>query len=263
MPHEIILNRLTVGYEGVPVVSDVDMIIKKGEIITLIGPNGSGKSTILKTIACQLAAVNGDVSYNGIKLDASTRERAEIVAAAMTEKHIDQGITCREVVEMGRYPHTGFLGRLSPADDRLVDETMRQMKIEDLGDRLFARISDGQRQRVILARAFVQETPVIILDEPTSYLDIRYRLEFLEALKKIAADGQKTVILSLHELDAAAEISDRIICLEGDGKVKIGTPEEILLGGRLGSIYGVDSEASERYLERLQNYLEDIIRNRE
>ena len=171
---------LTVGYHGKPLIEDVSLHVQRGKIVTLIGPNGSGKSTILKTIIGQLSKVSGTVFLDGKAMEARSRnEIARRMAILMTARMEPELMTCRDVVSSGRYPYTGKLGILTSEDRAIVERSLAQVGGLDFADRLFANISDGQRQRILLARALCQEPEIIVLDEPTSFLDIRYKLELL------------------------------------------------------------------------------------
>ncbi len=231
---------LTVGYGGVPLIRDIEIGIRPGEIVTLIGPNGSGKSTILKTITRQLKALGGRVSIGGEELAAmSARNLATKLAVVLTDRTRPELLTCRDIVSTGRYPYTGRLGILSAGDEAKVDVAMAAVRVSDIADRSYDAISDGQRQRVLLARAICQEPEMIVLDEPTSFLDIRHKLELLTLLKGMARDGGITVVLSLHEIDLAQKISDRILCVKGEHILTSGTPEEVFAGDAIAALYGL------------------------
>ena len=148
----------------------------------------------------------------------------------LTERMKPELMTCHDVVATGRYPYTGRLGVLSGEDENKVDEALMAVHAQELGIRNFLEISDGQRQRILLARAICQEPEVMILDEPTSYLDIRHKLELLEILRKMAKEKEITVIMSLHEIDLAQKISDKVVCVKGDRIAGFGNPEEIFNG---------------------------------
>ena len=149
-------------------------------------------------------------------------------------------MTCEDVVATGRYPYTGKFGILSKADYRVVDEAMRLVHVEELKGQNFAKISDGQRQRILLARALCQQPQLIVLDEPTSFLDIRYKLELLSVLKRMVRENDLAVLLSLHELDLARRISDTVICVAGDHIDRIGTPEEIFTSDYIAQLYHLE-----------------------
>lgn len=210
------MKDLAVGYQGNALISGINLKIKKGEIVTLIGPNGAGKSTILKSITRQLKLIGGEVYIDSEEIrKLSYKEMAVKAAVMLTERMKPELMTCHDIVATGRYPYTGRLGILSREDERKVDEALEAVHTQELGIRNFQEISDGQRQRVLLARAICQEPEVMILDEPTSYLDIRHKLELLAILRKMAKENGITVIMSLHEIDLAQKISDQVICVKG------------------------------------------------
>jgi iron complex transport system ATP-binding protein len=232
---------LSVGYDGKPVVAGLDFALRAGEVLTLLGPNGAGKSTVLKSIAGQLAPVAGTVYLGERPLSAfSGQERARTLSVLLTDRTRPELMTCEEVVSAGRYPYTGRLGILSGEDRRKVEEAMELVHVLDLRHRDFNRISDGQRQRVLLARAICQEPQVLLLDEPTSFLDIRHKLELLSLLKELVGQRGWTVVLSLHELDLAQRVSDHLLCLRDGVAHRYGTPEEIFSGGYISQLYGVE-----------------------
>ena len=221
------LDQLTVGYNGKPLIDQIQVGIHKGEIVTLIGPNGSGKSTILKSITRQLKILGGKVLYDENDLHKlSYKELSTRMAVVLTERMRPELMTCHDIVATGRYPYTGRLGILSREDEDKVDEAMRIVHAEELGSRDFNAISDGQRQRVLLARAICQEPEIIVLDEPTSFLDIRHKLELLSILRSMAKEKGITVIMSLHEIDLAQKNADQILFEKGDNVCYYGTPEQ-------------------------------------
>ena len=236
------LDHLTVGYDKKPLIKDICIGIEKGEIVTLIGPNGSGKSTILKSITRQLKLVGGNVEFDGKNLhELSFRELSTKMAVVLTERMKPELMTCHDIVATGRYPYTGRLGMLTREDEEKVEKAMRAVHAEELGGRDFNAISDGQRQRVLLARAICQEPEVIILDEPTSFLDIRHKLELLAILRRMAKEKGITVIMSLHEIDLAQKISDKIICVKGDAISHFGAPETIFREDIIRELYEIDN----------------------
>lgn len=233
---------LSVGYQGKVLIRDINLDIKKGEIVTLIGPNGAGKSTILKSITRQLKLIGGEVYLDSDEIrKLSYKSMARKVAVMLTERMKPELMTCHDVVATGRYPYTGRLGVLSREDENKVDEALMAVHAQELGIRNFLEISDGQRQRILLARAICQEPEVMILDEPTSYLDIRHKLELLEILRKMAKEKEITVIMSLHEIDLAQKISDKIICVKGDAISHFGAPETIFREDIIRELYEIDN----------------------
>ena len=234
-------QQLTVGYDGVPLIRDIQIDIEKGEIVTLIGPNGSGKSTILKSITRQLKTLAGTVVIGGTELKRiSYKELSTKMAVVLTERMKPELMTCRDIVATGRYPYTGRLGLLSEEDERMVEEAMRAVHALDLSNRDFNAISDGQRQRVLLARAICQDPEIIILDEPTSFLDIRHKLQLLSILRTMAKQRGITVVMSLHEIDLAQKISDKVVCVKGDHISRFGAPETVFDAPTIKALYELD-----------------------
>lgn len=233
-------SQLTVGYDGKPLIRDITIGIARGEIVTLIGPNGAGKSTILKSITRQLKAIGGTVALDGQNLSGlSHKELATQMAVVLTQRMKPELMTCRDIVATGRYPYTGRLGLLTKQDEEKVSEAMETVHALELSHRDFNAVSDGQRQRILLARAICQEPEIIILDEPTSYLDIRHKLELLSILRSMAKEKGITVIMSLHEIDLAQKISDKIICVKGDTIGSYGTPEEVFDEEKIRQLYNI------------------------
>lgn len=232
--NEIILRAkdLAVGYDGVTLIPDISFSVKQGEILTLIGPNGAGKSTLLKTLIKQLDLLAGTV-YLG-EQDMQTMKAHDIaqkMSLLMTTRIGSELMTVQDIVETGRFPYTGRLGILSDHDHEVVANSMDLVHVTEIKDRDFNKISDGQRQRVMLARAICQEPELLVMDEPTSFLDIHHKMELLSILKRLVREQNIGVILSLHELDLAQKVSDHLLCIK-DGKVdRYGTPEEVFSMG--------------------------------
>ena len=240
---EIYFNTsdLAVGYNGKALIHDINFSIEKGEIVTLIGPNGSGKSTILKSITRQLKIISGKVWVASEELEKiHQRELAKKMAVVLTERMKPELMTCRDVVSTGRYPYTGRLGLLSEEDEAIVTAAMERVHALELSDRDFNAISDGQRQRVLLARAICQQPEIIVLDEPTSFLDIRHKLELLSILRSMTKEKGITVIMSLHEIDLAQKISDRIVCVKGEIIARFGRPSEVFSEEVITELYGLE-----------------------
>lgn len=230
---------LSVGYNGEAIIREIALTLRSGEIMTLIGPNGAGKSTILKSLIRQLALVRGAVYLDGRDMAKLTeREVSRSLSVLMTSHIHPELMTCWDVAATGRYPYTGRLGILTREDREKVEQSLALVHASDLADRDFSRISDGQRQRVLLARALCQEPEVLALDEPTSFLDIRHKLELLAILKDMVRTRRLAVIMSLHELDLAQKISDWVVCVQGDRIQRQGPPEEIFTSDYIMELYG-------------------------
>ncbi len=241
MEYFVSTEHMSVGYNGVPLIENIQIGVRRGEILTLIGPNGSGKSTILKSIIGQLRLLCGTVVIDGRSLSQmNERELAKKLAIVMTDRIRAELMTCRDVVATGRYPYTGRLGILSNEDKQKVDEAIRMVHAEDFAESSFNQISDGQRQRLLLARAICQEPEVVVLDEPTSFLDIRHKLELLEVLKTMVCEKHVAVVMSLHELDLAQKISDTVVCVAKHRVDRYGAPEEIFQDAYIRKLYGIE-----------------------
>ena len=231
-------NDLAVGYDGNILIHDINVNLEKGKILTLIGPNGAGKSTILKSITRQLETIRGTVYINAQELTTwAPKEMAKQVAVVLTDRIRPELMTCAEVVAMGRYPYTNLFGKLTQKDTEAVQEALERVHALDLAEQDFATLSDGQRQRIMLARAICQEPEIIVLDEPTAYLDIRHKIELLDILREMAQKKNITVIMSLHEIDLAMKISDYLLCVKGDTIEAFGPPDAILENHTIEHLY--------------------------
>ena len=209
------MNNLAVGYNGKALIHDICIGIEKGEIVTLIGPNGAGKSTILKSITRQLKIISGNVTIaeeNLTKL--SFRDLSTKMAVVLTERMKPELMTCHDIVATGRYPYTGKLGILSREDEQKVDEAMETVHAQELGDRDFNAISEGQRQRVLLARAICQEPEIIILDEPTSMLDVITQAQIMKMLREYQEQHGTSYLLISHSRPLCEQFCSRIYRVE-------------------------------------------------
>ncbi len=248
-------EELSVGYRGKVLLGNINIGIEKGKILTLVGPNGTGKSTILKTIIRQLEKIGGTV-YVG-KQDMKTwniREMAKQVSVVLTEKIHPELMTCEEVVAMGRYPYTNALGKMTPEDKKVVEKALRTVHGEELAERDFSSLSDGQKQRIMLARAICQEPEMLVLDEPTAYLDIRFKMDLLNVLRDMADREGLTVVMSLHEVELAKRVSDKVLCIGEEGIDRYGTPKEVFTPGYIAQLFHVDMSTplAQSYIAELE-----------
>ena len=229
---------LAVGYNGKILIHDINVEIERGKILTLIGPNGAGKSTILKSVTKQISRIHGAVYIGRQEINNwSLKDMAKKVAVVLTQRINPELMSCAEVVAMGRYPYTNLVGRLTEQDKKIVEDALKRVNAIDLADQEFSTLSDGQKQRILLARALCQEPEIIVLDEPTAYLDVRHKIELLGILREMARNKKITIIMSLHEIDLATKISDYIMCVKGDTIERFGTPEEIFESDTIEELY--------------------------
>ena len=215
----ISLSQLSVGYSSShPVISDINLELKSGQLACLIGENGIGKSTLLKTLTGFLPKLNGSLLLDNRDIESfSQREIARQVSIVLTQKPDVQNLTIEEIIGLGRSPYTGFFGRLRAEDRKVVDDAIATMGIEKLRGRMIQTLSDGERQKVMIAKALAQETPVILLDEPTAFLDFPSKAETFQSLQRMAHERDKIILLSTHDLELAVRFSDSLL------EVKAGT----------------------------------------
>ncbi len=236
------LQQAAVGYGRRIVLEDLDFALRRGEIFVLLGPNGAGKSTLLKTMSRALPPVRGRVLLDGRDMRSfSNEELAARSAVMLTDRPRPELMTVRDVVSMGRYPYTGRFGRLRPEDEPPVRAAMEDMELLKLGERDFRELSDGQKQRTLLARALAQEPELLVLDEPTGYLDIHYKLRLLKVLKRKAAAGM-TVLASLHEIELARLLADRLLTVKDGHAEHLGTASEIFRPEIIAPLYDIREE---------------------
>ncbi|WP_329123513.1 ABC transporter ATP-binding protein [Streptomyces sp. NBC_01353] len=242
--HELSATGVTVAYEGVDVVHDASMTLRPGEVTVLVGPNGSGKSTLLRTIArlqrprTATLVIDGDT--DGLAL--SPREFSRRVALLTQGRPTPSGLTVRDVVEFGRYPYRGRWGKADPGGRAAVDRALAMTGVEELAERGAEHLSGGQLQRVWLAGCLAQQTGVLLLDEPTTYLDLRYQVELLDLMRDLADDNGIAVGAVLHDLDQASAVADRIVLLDKGRVVADGDPADVLTPERLTDTYGIRIE---------------------
>ena len=203
-----------------------------GELTSLLGLNGAGKSTLLRTICGFQPALGGEVRINGRLLyDYSHSELSRIIGVVLTEKTNAGGITASELVTLGRHPYTGFFGRLKTEDKEIVEESLEAVGMMNKANQYVSELSDGERQKIMIAKVLAQQCPVIILDEPTAYLDVTSRIETMSLLHHLAVEQEKAILLSTHDLDLAIQMSDCLWLQEKTRPMMCGTPEDLILNG--------------------------------
>lgn len=216
---QITLSHLSVGYKvGHAVVSDINLTLQSGKLACLIGENGVGKSTLLKTLTGFLPKLEGSLLLDGKDIsEFSQRALARQISIVLTQKPDVQNLTVEEIVGLGRSPYTGFFGKLYANDQQIVDESITAVGIEKLKNRMIQTLSDGERQKVMIAKALTQQTPIIFLDEPTAFLDFSSKVETFQLLQRMAHEMGKLVLLSTHDLELAVRFSDTLLQVNGDG----------------------------------------------
>jgi iron complex transport system ATP-binding protein len=225
-------ENLSIGYRTKKahhiVASDIDLSIEKGKLVTVLGKNGIGKSTLLRTIAKVQKPLNGNVFINNKNLETyAYQELATALSMVLTERLPESQLTVFELVALGRQPYTNWIDKLSDIDLEKVNWALDETEIHHLKHKRFYELSDGQLQRVLIARALAQDTEIIILDEPTAHLDLHHTIKIFSLLKKLTVKTSKTIIMSSHEVNLSIKFADEII-LFTDAKIYTGTPNELI-----------------------------------
>ncbi len=227
-------HNLTIGYTGRPLLSNLNLSLKKGEMVCLVGPNGTGKSTLIKTLTNMLAPLEGTVKINISPTnkninEINVKELAMHISIVLTDKLPSSNFSVHEIVALGRIPHTNWLGNLSKKDEIIIDEALKITNLTAYKYRKVDSLSDGEKQRVMFAKALAQDTDIIILDEPTAHLDVVYRAELLSLLKNLAKETQKAILISTHELEMAIQSADHIWLINNNKQLISKAPEDLIL----------------------------------
>ncbi len=237
------LDDLSVGYPGAgqPVLAGVSLESQRGDFICIVGRNGAGKSTLMRTIAGLQVPLAGSVALEGEDIAAMhPAVRARRIAVVLTERRFSPGLKVEDVVSLGRQPFTNWRGRLTDDDWRIADDALKQAGASAFSGRYFDDLSDGERQRVLIARAIAQTPSVMILDEITAFLDLPGRVEIMSLLRRQAREEGTCVLLSSHDLDLSLELADRIWLLDGSGGLAEGRAEALIAAGRIGRAFDTD-----------------------
>ncbi|MBM9538659.1 ABC transporter ATP-binding protein [Desulfobulbus alkaliphilus] len=240
---------LSVGYNKTPVLSGLDFDCEAGQFISLLGPNGAGKTTLLRTLSRHLAPLAGAITLHNKSLDTlPAMDLARTMAVVLTDKIVPPLFTVFEFVTLGRYPHTDYLGRLNSEDQKIVTQSLAAVHALDLAGRPFSDLSDGERQKVLVARALAQEPFLLLLDEPTIHLDLKHRVEVMAILRDLCRDKGITVIASLHDVDVAAKVSDQVALIKDGGLLDWGAPEAVLTPEAVSGLYDFSKAEFNRHL---------------
>lgn len=240
--HIIDVNAIQTGYQDRIIIDDLSLQIKRGSITTIIGENGCGKSTLLKTIGRILKPNTGNIMVNSMNIHStSTKEIAKIIGMLPQSPTAPSGLSVGEIVEYGRFPHKKANGRLDEEDHRIIDWALTKTNLIQFKDRNIQALSGGQRQRVWIAMVLAQKTEVILLDEPTTYLDMAYQLEVLELVRELNETHKITVIMVLHDINHASRFSHELVMLRSGAIVAQGTPQETMTAEILKKVFLIDA----------------------
>lgn len=232
------LFHLTIGYNRKAVLEDICATIREGELTCMLGANGVGKSTLLRTLACFQPRLSGSILIDGKDTDSFTaKQLATVVGVVLTEKADVAAMTVEDLVLLGRSPYTGFWGGYSSEDRSVASEAIATVGIESLRSRYVATLSDGERQKVMIAKALAQQTPIIFLDEPTAFLDFPSKVETMRLLRRVCREMNKTVFLSTHDIDLALQLADTVWLVDREKGVTVGAPEDLALSGELSTFF--------------------------
>ena len=242
---ETIVNKahhLCIGYRTGKkekiVHSDLNFELRAGELTCLLGANGAGKSTLLRTLSASQPALGGELLLMDKPLrDYTEKERSRTIGVVLTDRTFAGGLTVYELIGLGRQPHTGFFGRLSKEDHRLIQDAMEQVRIAHKARNYVAELSDGERQKVMIAKALVQECPLILLDEPTAFLDVVSRIEIMHLLHRLAVEQHKAILLSTHDIEQALVLSDRLWLLSKEHGLQCGVTEDVILSHQMENLF--------------------------
>ncbi len=225
-------NKLSIGYGETLVQSDLTFSLNTGEMVCMLGPNGCGKSTLLRTLAGLQPALSGDYTHSD----------AKNIALVLTERLSMDNTTVHDVVALGRYPYSSFLDGLKKEDEEIIAESLRQVGFEnlDISKTFFNAHSDGEKQRILIAKALAQQTPIILLDEPTAHLDLPHRILILRLLRTLAHEQDKTILISTHELDLALALSDRILLMTPQKGIQLDTAENLKKANAFTTAFSMD-----------------------
>ena len=233
---------LAVGYRNgkrvTEVLTHLDVSLYAGELVCLLGANGIGKSTLLRTISGVQPALRGTIEVNGRDLtDYSSKELSKLIGIVYTDRTLAGALTVEELVSLGRQPYTGFFGRLDAEDRQVVADAIESVGMSHKTHDYVATLSDGERQKAMIARALAQETPIIILDEPTAFLDVASRIETMQLLRQLAQSQQKAILLSTHDVGLSLPLTDRLWLVTADSTVIEGTTKQLIADGTLNNLF--------------------------
>ena len=222
-------TNLLIGYKGRPLMPEVNVSLRKGDIVALAGPNGAGKTTLFKTLTASIKALGGAIRLFGRDLrDYSPTGRSALFSLVLTEKPDDLFLKVSDIVAAGRYPHLGLLARMKSEDEQIIHDSLQTVGIEQLVNRNFVSLSDGEQQKVMIAKALVQDTPIIFMDEPAAFLDYPSKIELVNIMHKLSQEQGKTILFSSHDLDLLLRHADRMWVMGPQRPLRQGAPKELV-----------------------------------
>lgn len=238
------IQALEIGYtqkgkRPIPLLPPINVQLSKGDFVALSGPNGAGKTTLFRTLTAALPPLSGHISFLGKPLqDYSAKEKASLFSIVLTERPDDFFMKVLDIVATGRYPFTGWYAKLDRTDIEMIEESMERVDIQDLAQRTFVSLSDGEKQKVMIAKALAQNTPIIFLDEPTAFLDFPSKLELMHLLQKLAHEDQKTILFSSHDLELMLRSADKMWLMAKNQPLISGIPEDLVLSDAINTYFG-------------------------
>lgn len=228
------------GSQTTVIASDIEMEIHSGELVSLIGANGCGKSTLIRTLAGLQPALGGSIQIDGCNLASMDRKmRAQKMSVVLTDNISVPNTTVHDIVALGRFPYTNWYGILSEHDEEIILQSIQTVGLQDFAYRNIDTLSDGERQRVMIAKALAQDTPFILLDEPTAHLDVQNRIEVMNLLKKLTVSSDKAILLSTHELYLALNVSDSVWIMKKGQPLLSGTPRQMMENGEIAKAFNL------------------------
>lgn len=243
-------SSLSIGYDSKTVVSDINVTLNEGDIIALVGPNGAGKSTLFKTFSTHIKPVGGKIELFGKDLMSySPKERAKLLGIVLTERPDDMFLKVFDVVAAGRYPYTGLFGKLNENDDKEIKVSLELVGVNHLIDRVFNTLSDGEKQKVMIAKAIAQNTPIIMLDEPTAFLDYPSKIELFSLLKKLAKEQKKAILFSSHDLELLLRYTDNLWIIAKNQQFAAGNSKDLLKNGIIKKYFGLNDTDNDYLLK--------------
>lgn len=247
------IENLDVGYDDKVIIEGINLNIGHGDLISIMGSNGSGKTTFIKTMARMISKIGGSIRIDGKALeDYTDKEYSKKIALVLTEKPPNNLYTVYDIVALGRYPHTNFFGKLGVRDEDLIEQSLELVGAKNLKNRFFSELSDGEKQKVMIARALSQDTEIIIMDEPTVHLDIKNKIEILSIIRKLCKEKNITVIASLHDIDLALKNSDYVLFVKNKLVLGYGSPESLIRKHSIDYIFDINKATYNKMLGTLE-----------